>query len=131
MIRTPVKPGTKWGQLTVIKAVEKNEASHVLWEVKCECGTKTRAWGYSLVKGTKISCGCVRRRNGEVVPVPKLVPKEPDPVEEEIAEIASYICGELDKNPDKIVRAFTNALEKLGESELAVTVKRKWKLLSA
>lgn len=56
--RTPVKVGTKWGKLTVVKAIQKNEHSQVMWEVRCECGVKTYAWGYNLVKGKKTHCGC-------------------------------------------------------------------------
>lgn len=60
--RTPVKPGTKWGKLTVLKAVSKNQYSQVRWEVRCDCGRKTIVWGYNLVKkeGNVTHCGCSR-----------------------------------------------------------------------
>lgn len=55
--RTPVQPGTRWGKLVVERAVRKNESSQVQWEVTCDCGRKTLAWGYNLVKGLKKHCG--------------------------------------------------------------------------
>lgn len=58
--RTPVRINTTWGKLTVTKALRKNEHSQVLWELRCECGRMTYAWGYNLVKGNKTDCGCVR-----------------------------------------------------------------------
>lgn len=56
--KTPVGPGTRWGKLVVIKAIRKNESSQIQWQVKCDCGIKTYAWGYNLVKGKKTFCGC-------------------------------------------------------------------------
>jgi hypothetical protein len=58
--RTAVKPGTRWGRLTVVKALRKNEHAQVLWEVLCDCGRRGYAWGYNLVKGKKVDCGCAR-----------------------------------------------------------------------
>ncbi len=55
--RTPVQPGTRWGKLVVGKPARKNESSQVQWHVSCDCGRKTLAWGYILVKGKKTSCG--------------------------------------------------------------------------
>ena len=65
---TPVKPETKWGMLTVVKPVDKNESSQMRWEALCECGNTAIVWGYNLVKGKTVSCGCMRRRNGVLVP---------------------------------------------------------------
>jgi len=58
--RTPVKPGTRWGKLTVGKPFRKNESSQVQWRVKCDCGRGSLAWGYNLVKGKKVDCGSCR-----------------------------------------------------------------------
>jgi hypothetical protein len=58
--RTPVKPGARFGMLVVRKELRKNDHSQVLWEVKCDCGRSGYAWGYNLVKGKKVNCGCVR-----------------------------------------------------------------------
>lgn len=129
MRTTPVKPGTKWAMLTVIKAVDKNESSQVLWEVKCDCGMKTRAWGYNLVKGKKISCGCTRRQGGLLVKATaKVLPPPEPPEEKEIVDLGAYISEELG-DADRVVRAFLIALKDLHEDELAVTVKRKWRML--
>jgi len=58
--RTPVRTGARFGALVVGKPLRKNEHSQVLWEVVCDCGRKSYAWGYNLVKGKKKDCGCVR-----------------------------------------------------------------------
>lgn len=58
--RTAAKPGARFGMLTVGKELRRNEHSQVLWEVKCDCGRTTYAWGYNLVKGKKTHCGCIR-----------------------------------------------------------------------
>lgn len=65
--RTPVQPGTRWGKLVVGKVLRKNESSQVMWEVICDCGRKTHAWGYNLVKGKKKDCGCVRAGLGKEI----------------------------------------------------------------
>lgn len=59
MRKTPVVPGSTWGLLTVIKAISKNEHSHVRWLCRCRCGRKVEVWGFSLVKtnGNTRSCG--------------------------------------------------------------------------
>ena len=58
--RTSVKTGARFGALTMGQPLRKNEHSQVLWEVVCDCGRKSYAWGYNLVKGKKKDCGCVR-----------------------------------------------------------------------
>lgn len=59
MRETPVKPGTKWGRLTVIQKLSKNEHGHVRWACLCECGRRIEVWGYNLAKqyGNTRSCG--------------------------------------------------------------------------
>lgn len=54
--KTAVHPGARFGSLTVGKPMRKNEYSQVQWEVKCDCGVTTYAWGYNLVKGLKLTC---------------------------------------------------------------------------
>jgi len=53
---SPVQKGTRWGSLVVLRLIRKNESGQKLWEVKCDCGVKTHAWGYNLVKGKKTTC---------------------------------------------------------------------------
>jgi len=65
MRRTPVGPGTRWGRLVVVKALLKNDASHVRWACVCDCGRKVEVLGYNLAKkcGNTRSCGlgeCLR-----------------------------------------------------------------------
>lgn len=54
--KTAVHPGARFGSLVVGKPVRKNEHSQIQWEVKCDCGITTYAWGYNLVKGLKKTC---------------------------------------------------------------------------
>lgn len=64
--RTPVKTGVRFGMLVVGKVLKKNEHSQVIWEVVCDCGRVSYAWGFNLVKGKKTNCGCVRAGLGRV-----------------------------------------------------------------
>ena len=57
MKKSPVGIGKKFGQLTVLAMVSRNEVGQTLWDVRCSCGIVTRAWGYNLVKGKKTVCG--------------------------------------------------------------------------
>jgi hypothetical protein len=50
-----VKPGMKFGRLTVIEPGEKE----YFWNCICECGNKTSTYAYQLVDGTTKSCGCL------------------------------------------------------------------------
>ena len=70
MRESPVKPGTRWGLLTVKRLLEKNEQSQTRWQVQCACGALIPVWGYNLVKGLKTHCGCQRKKRSET-PAPK------------------------------------------------------------
>jgi hypothetical protein len=49
--------GTQFGRLTVIKKSDK--AGY--WYCICECGQERSVWGFSLLRGTTKSCGCLSR----------------------------------------------------------------------
>lgn len=50
--------GQKFGQLTVVKEVGKNQFSKWLWECKCECGGKRIVTSSDLRAMRVKSCGC-------------------------------------------------------------------------
>ena len=51
--------GLRFGRWTVLeRGPSKN--SQILWECKCDCGTKKLVYGSFLKKGESTSCGCYR-----------------------------------------------------------------------
>lgn len=52
--------GKKFGRITLVEAVETNEAGQVIWNCKCDCGTEFKAVGSPISKGRRKSCGCLR-----------------------------------------------------------------------
>ncbi len=54
-----VKPGDKFGRLTVIRKVE-NRKTKCVFECVCECGNKRDVPSHSLLSGICESCGCLR-----------------------------------------------------------------------
>lgn len=53
--------GDVYGQLTVIKFVERRE-KHNYWLAECSCGERIIATGNNMRRGNTLSCGCLRRR---------------------------------------------------------------------
>ncbi len=53
-----IKPGDKFGNLTVLKKSHKNRCNTWVWECKCKCGNTTQRWASSLKSGGSKSCGC-------------------------------------------------------------------------
>lgn len=76
---TPVHPGARFGELVVGHPIRKNEHSQVQWSVKCDCGRKTVAWGYALVKKQKIACGGRKHITPDIPEVAVVAPPQPDP----------------------------------------------------
>lgn len=61
--RSKVDVGTRWGRLTVLEFSSRQPiTSHTRWRVRCDCGTIFVVWGYSLVKGQTLTCGCGKCR---------------------------------------------------------------------
>lgn len=55
-----IKPGDKFGRLTVIKRDLKNQVyGRVSWLCKCECGNEVVVIGKNLKNGNTRSCGCL------------------------------------------------------------------------
>lgn len=59
--------GQKFGRLLVLKKgpVSKRGGSH--WLCRCDCGNETIAVGSCLRRGTRLSCGCLKREWGSVM----------------------------------------------------------------
>lgn len=53
--------GKKFGKLTVIEYIGKQENGKYYWKCKCDCGNETRAINSDLVNGHIKSCGCLKR----------------------------------------------------------------------
>jgi len=53
----------RYGRWTVIRNTGNRLNKHILWEVRCDCGTVAERLGYTLRQGASTSCGCY---SGEV-----------------------------------------------------------------
>lgn len=51
----------KFGRLLVVERVETDKHPKYQWRCKCDCGNETIASVSDLKRGTKLSCGCLRR----------------------------------------------------------------------
>ena len=58
MGKTKDLTGKKFGRLTVLRKIGKDDRSNVIWECQCDCGNKTNITTVRLNRGTK-SCGCL------------------------------------------------------------------------
>lgn len=57
----PIRKGTRFGRLTVIRMTKKRKDGRVLFECRCKCGKKrVLVSGKALRAGTTKSCGCLR-----------------------------------------------------------------------
>lgn len=56
--------GEIYGQLTLLRPVQKREATRtrLYWDCRCTCGNRTIVDSASLYKGAVKSCGCFRRQ---------------------------------------------------------------------
>lgn len=55
--------GQKFGRLTVVKFVGKNNQNRAIWKCLCDCGNETIARADALKSGDKQSCGCLNSEN--------------------------------------------------------------------
>lgn len=60
MLPSPIKPGDKFGLLTVLK-FEYTSADRI-WSCRCKCGNIALVRSPSLKRGLTRSCGCLRYR---------------------------------------------------------------------
>jgi len=54
--------GKRFGQLTVIRRAENDNAGKARWLCQCDCGNKCTVSGHNLRLRPNITCGCYRRR---------------------------------------------------------------------
>lgn len=55
--------GHRFGRLTVIEYVGKNNQNRAIWKCLCDCGNETTARSDALKSGDKQSCGCLNSEN--------------------------------------------------------------------
>lgn len=53
--------GQKYGRLTFLHFVEKDDYGKPLWRVRCDCGTEFDVKVESVKNGQTKSCGCLRK----------------------------------------------------------------------
>lgn len=53
--------GKRYGRLTVVKRVYKDEKKNSYWLCKCDCGNETIVIAANLKSGQSKSCGCLRK----------------------------------------------------------------------
>lgn len=49
--------GQKFGKLTVLERIGKNNFGHYIWRCRCDCGNYVDAVGYAIKNGSWQSCG--------------------------------------------------------------------------
>jgi hypothetical protein len=59
-----IKIGMRFGNLVVCQQANERLYSQIAWECLCDCGKVTVAASDRLLKGRKISCGCLKGRKG-------------------------------------------------------------------
>lgn len=59
--------GKKFGKLTAIKQVGKDESGKYLWLCKCDCGNSIAANTTDLCAGRKKSCGCLKKERYNII----------------------------------------------------------------
>lgn len=54
--------GQKFGKLTVLERLGKNDRGHYIWRCRCDCGNYVDAVGYAVKNGSWQSCGKCGKR---------------------------------------------------------------------
>ena len=54
----------KFGLLTVLRETGERKSNRVVWECQCECGNLIKVSSDSLVRGYRLSCGCLKESYG-------------------------------------------------------------------
>jgi hypothetical protein len=57
--------GKRYGKLTVIQKVDRENMGRAYWLCQCDCGKQTIVSGASLRNGNTLSCGCLGTSKGE------------------------------------------------------------------
>ena len=53
--------GQRFGRLTVVEMVGKDNCKKTLWKCKCDCGNEVTVRATNLKQGCTTSCGCFRK----------------------------------------------------------------------
>ena len=53
--------GKRFGRLTVIEYVGKDDNGSILWLCSCDCGKTSHKRASDLLQGKSQSCGCLKR----------------------------------------------------------------------
>lgn len=53
----------KFGRLTLLEPIGKDELNFILWKCKCDCGKEHVTRGSYVSRGMIRSCGCLRKEN--------------------------------------------------------------------
>lgn len=62
-----IKPGDRFGMLTVVSRAANAPRNHCRYLCRCECGNEVVVLGGSLRTGKTRSCGCLRRERMRAV----------------------------------------------------------------
>lgn len=58
--------GKKFGRLTAVRVVKKEQKNGRFWLCQCECGKETIIRETDIIRGNTKSCGCIRKERVEV-----------------------------------------------------------------
>ena len=50
----------RFGRLTVVSRVPRNEGGHAIWKCRCDCGSERKITSDKLRSGNTRSCGCLK-----------------------------------------------------------------------
>lgn len=66
---TPKKDltGRRFGRLVAVEDTGERKSGHVVWLCKCDCGSVKNIRSGHLLRGTTLSCGCLRIENAKKI----------------------------------------------------------------
>ncbi len=59
--KQPIKPGVKFGKLTVVSDSGERKNNYIIWNCRCDCGNMIKVDMRTLKRGTVTDCGCVSK----------------------------------------------------------------------
>ena len=57
-LQDEMKPGMRYGMLTLLERIGKNKRKRDIWLCQCDCGNLHKVESYNLIRGKSKSCGC-------------------------------------------------------------------------
>lgn len=58
--------GKRFGLLTVIAETEERKNNSIVWKCLCDCGKEINVSGEFLIRGYRLSCGCLKQSYGVI-----------------------------------------------------------------